>query len=61
MNLAYNLGKENSGQKILQDIVGLCNKVTKEELRNTCLVISLVKIVDSENNIIPLIENKEPL
>lgn len=56
MNLAYVLGKDISAQKILHDIQKQINKINKDDLSSTLLVISLVKV--SNNETTPLIENK---
>lgn len=53
MNLAYNLSKQIPGEKILYDLNKLCNKIPKDELNSTALVISLVKIVDLETSSSP--------
>lgn len=61
MKLAYNLGKEISGQKILQDISKLVSEIPKDNLKDTVLVISLVRILDLEQTNSTLnIEYKQP-
>lgn len=43
MNIAYSLNKEIKTEKIIKDIVKLCNGIPKHEIEHSVLVISIQK------------------
>lgn len=58
MKLAYSLNKEIRADKIIKDIQKLVSKIHKDEIVNSVLTISLEKVTNSSNSLIPKLDHK---
>lgn len=59
MNIAYSLNKEIPAEKIVKDIYNLCGKISRSDMVNSILVISIQKISQSVDTFIPKLEYQQ--
>lgn len=59
MDIAYSLNKEIEAEKIIKDIYNLCNKIPKDTISTSILVISIKHVSQSVDTFIPKLEYQQ--